>query len=71
MTALLRTSKFNISPKNRLAKILHIFEAKMQNRKIYNQVVFELENLSGRELADLGIARADIYSIAREASKTH
>lgn len=35
----------------------------------YSRTVSELECLSGRELADLGIARTDIYRLAREATR--
>jgi uncharacterized protein YjiS (DUF1127 family) len=35
----------------------------------YNRTVSELEALSNRELADLGIARGDIYRVAREAAR--
>ena len=35
----------------------------------YSRTVLELECLSGRELADLGIARTDIYRLAREATR--
>jgi uncharacterized protein YjiS (DUF1127 family) len=35
--------------------------------KRYSRTVTELQSLSTRELADLGIARADITRIAREA----
>ena len=35
----------------------------------YSQTVSELEALGGRELADLGIARADIHRLAREATR--
>jgi uncharacterized protein YjiS (DUF1127 family) len=35
--------------------------------KRYSRTVSELQSLSTRELADLGIARADISRIAREA----
>ena len=35
----------------------------------YRTTVRELENLSGRELADLGIHRGDITRLAREASR--
>ena len=33
----------------------------------YRQTVNELNRMSNRELADLGIARTDIQTIAREA----
>ena len=37
--------------------------------KRYSRTVSELEALSNRDLADLGISRADIYRIAREAAR--
>jgi uncharacterized protein YjiS (DUF1127 family) len=47
-----------------------MFEAlksRVSNWKRYNRTVSELSALSNRELADLGIVRADIQSIARQA----
>ena len=35
----------------------------------YNRTRSELQGLSNRELADLGIARADIHRLAREATR--
>ena len=35
----------------------------------YSRTKSELEGLSNRELADLGIARADIHRLAREATR--
>jgi len=37
-------------------------------RKVYRTTVTELNNLSGRELADLGIHRSEIKRIAYEAA---
>ncbi len=37
-------------------------------RRVYQQTFGELARLSNRELADLGMARANIRSIAREAA---
>ena len=37
-------------------------------RKVYRTTVSELENLTNRELADLGIARSAIKGIALEAA---
>lgn len=37
--------------------------------KRYSRTVSELEALSNRELADLGLGRADIYRVAREAAR--
>ena len=38
--------------------------------KRYSRTVSELESLNSRELADLGISRADIPRLAREAART-
>jgi len=35
----------------------------------YSRTISELEGLSSRELADLGIARSDIRRLAREATR--
>ena len=35
--------------------------------KVYNRTVAELESLTNRDLADLGIARCDIPKIARDS----
>ena len=40
-----------------------------QNWRRYRETVGELVRLSNRELADMGIGRADIPSIARAAVK--
>lgn len=40
----------------------------MAKRAIYRETVKELSALSTRELSDLGIARCEIQSIAREAA---
>jgi uncharacterized protein YjiS (DUF1127 family) len=37
--------------------------------RAYHQTVSELEMLSDRDLADIGIARCDIPAIARDAAK--
>lgn len=43
-------------------------KAAVAKRRIYNQTVHELRQLSDRELADLGIHRAMIGTIAAEAA---
>ena len=37
--------------------------------KRYSRTVAELDSLSNRELADLGISRADIQRLARESAR--
>lgn len=41
-----------------------------QERQAYNATVNELSDLSDRDLADIGISRADIPSIARQTAKS-
>ncbi|WP_341365450.1 DUF1127 domain-containing protein [Yoonia sp. BS5-3] len=41
---------------------------KLAKRKVYRSTVAELESLSNRELADLGLSRSMIKSIAIEAA---
>lgn len=41
-----------------------------QERRAYNETINELSGLSDRDLADIGISRADIPSIARQTSKS-
>ncbi len=41
--------------------------AKYQQHRMYRVTVKELSNLSGRELADLGLSRSSIKSAAYEA----
>ena len=41
-----------------------------QRRRVFLRTCRELEACSDRELADIGIARADIRRLAREAAET-
>jgi uncharacterized protein YjiS (DUF1127 family) len=40
-----------------------------KNWRTYRNTLLELDRLSNRDLADLGISRADIRSVARSAVK--
>ncbi len=42
--------------------------SRYQRWRRYRTTVRELENLSRRELDDLGLSRADIHRVARQAS---
>ena len=44
-------------------------KSRIKTWKRYSRTVSELEALSNRELADLGIMRTDIGRIAREAAR--
>ena len=54
---------------NRLAAVAKHVRAALVRRRIYNQTARELNALTDRELADLGIHRADIPQIALEAAR--
>jgi len=43
----------------------------LKKREIYSRTVRELHSYSDRELRDIGIDRADIESIARQAMETY
>jgi uncharacterized protein YjiS (DUF1127 family) len=50
--------------------MFEVLKSRISNWKRYNRTVSELEALSNRELADLGINRFDIKHIAREAARS-
>ena len=37
-------------------------------RRVFNQTLYELSHLSDRDLSDLGLSRANIADVAREAA---
>ena len=49
--------------------MFEVLKTRITTWKRYNRTVTELSGLTNRELADLGIARADINRIAREAAR--
>jgi uncharacterized protein YjiS (DUF1127 family) len=49
--------------------MFEVLKSRISNWKRYSRTVSELNALSNRELADLGIMRNDIQKIAREASR--
>lgn len=50
--------------------MFEVLKARYRSWKRYNRTVAELESLSNRELADLGISRGDIRRVAREAARS-
>ena len=58
----------NISVMDRVRAAFAEFNDRAARAKVYRTTVAELNNLSGRELADLGIHRAEIKRIAYEAA---
>ena len=53
---------------DRLAAVKDIVLAAVNQRRVYARTVAELNALTDRELADLGISRLGITDIAREAA---
>ena len=53
---------------NRLADAVSRMAAARARRSLYRRTVRELGLLSDRELADLGVNRASIHSVARDAA---
>ncbi len=47
--------------------MFEVLKSRISNWQRYSRTVSELNALSTRELSDLGISRADIQRIAREA----
>lgn len=61
-----RAASFSLA--DRFSGFLALTKASLARRAVYKQTVRELMVLSDRELSDLGIGRADIYTVAREAA---
>lgn len=53
---------------DRLADLKDSVLAAIRTRRLYAQTVAELNALSDRDLADLGISRLGIVEVAREAA---
>jgi len=49
--------------------MFEVLKARYSNWQRYKRTVSELASLTDRDLADLGIARADIQRLAREATR--
>ena len=50
--------------------MFEVLKSRYSTWKRYSRTVSELQSLSNRELADLGISRVDIHKLAREAART-
>lgn len=49
--------------------MFEVLKSRISAWKRYSRTVSELNALSNRELSDLGLARADIPRVAREATR--
>jgi len=54
---------------DRARSILASLKARRAQNRIYRQTLNELISLSDRELADLGLSRAELHHVAREAAQ--
>ncbi len=50
--------------------MFEVLKSRYSTWKRYSRTVQELESLTTRELADLGISRSDITRIARESARS-
>ena len=57
-----------VSFSDRFNALVKVAADLIARRKVYTQTVFELNTLSDRDLADLGISREAIGTVAREAA---
>ncbi len=58
----------NVTLADRFSGLLAQVKTMIARRAVYNQTVRELYVLTNRELADLGLSRYDIETVAREAA---
>ena len=53
---------------DRVSALVAAVKLSLQRRAIYQQTLHELNSLSDRDLTDLGLSRASIRTVAREAA---
>jgi uncharacterized protein YjiS (DUF1127 family) len=53
---------------DRFAALAAGLKNQIARRRVFNQTLFELSHLSDRDLQDLGLSRANITDVAREAA---
>ena len=53
---------------DRFAALMVGAKGLITRRRVFNQTLFELNQLSDRDLSDLGLSRANIADVAREAA---
>lgn len=58
----------SVSLSDRLAGVVSVLRSAMNRRRVYAQTLAELNAMSDRDLADLGLSRDLIASVAREAA---
>lgn len=64
-------STLKSSPSNGLVSLFEAAKTRFARHRLYRQTVNELSALSNRELADLGLRRSMIRSLALQAVEDH
>jgi len=62
------TRSAQVSFFDRFAALMVGVKDLIARRRVFNQTLFELDQLSDRDLSDLGLSRANIADVAREAA---
>jgi uncharacterized protein YjiS (DUF1127 family) len=62
------TRSDSLSFRDLIASPLQSLQLMAQRRRVYNQTVYELNGLSDRDLADLGLHRSMISAVAKDAA---
>jgi uncharacterized protein YjiS (DUF1127 family) len=57
-----------VSFADRFATLVSGVKDLMARRRVFNQTLYELNQLSDRDLSDLGLSRANVADVAREAA---
>ena len=58
----------SLSIADRVSSVVRLVKDAIARRQVYNQTLAELNVLTDRDLADLGISRDSIALVAREAA---
>jgi len=58
----------SLSFSDRFVALVKAGKDALERRRIYNETLAELRNLSDRDLNDLGLVRSNISAVAREAA---
>ncbi len=69
--AYVNTRSASVGIADRVANIVKSVKDAVERRRVYAQTVRELSSLTDRDLTDLGLARANIHDLAREAAYTN
>jgi uncharacterized protein YjiS (DUF1127 family) len=62
------TRAAHVSVSDRFVALVMGVKDMIARRRLFNQTLFELSSLSDRDLSDLGLSRANIADVAREAA---